>query len=120
MENAYSTEMTFVRKANNGHQLVFEDEYGYQYKMSTKHFRNNMSPRSRNLYTTTNGFPIEGKCYSIYLYHDTQTIALDKNVYLWECSGRGNKSNSVGEAYGNLGCSIINLGFAIWDYIHRD
>ena len=112
MANGYATEMTFVKTANNGNQLVFVADNGHRYKMSFTHFLENMSPKNKMIYTKAGGLPIVGQSYSVYLYPDTGHIALDKSVYLWErrerdyssysYSGRGyrgrkHRSKDIGE-----------------------
>lgn len=67
MSNAESTKMTFVKDKNHGNQLVFEDNFGNRYRMSTKHFQSNMNSRSRTLYTSSDGLPIEEMKYRYYI-----------------------------------------------------
>ena len=84
MANGYATEMTFVKTANNGNQLVFEADNGHRYKMSFTHFLENMSPKNKMIYTKAGGLPIVGQSYRVFLYPDTGHIALDRSVYLLE------------------------------------
>ncbi len=129
MANGYPTEMTFVKTANNGNQLIFEDVYGRRYKMSHKHFLENMSSRNKVIYTKAGGLPFVGQSYSVYLYPDTGYISLDKSVYLWErqendyssfsYSGGGyrgskHRNKDLGEVSVDLGCALYNLIREIW------
>ncbi len=124
MANGYPTEMTFIKTANNGNQLVFEDVDGCRYKMSHRHFLENMSPRNKVIYTRAGGLPFVGQAYSVYLYSDSGNIALDKSVYLWEPrdasdfsysykgSGfsRGKKKNyDIGKTSTDFACALISL-----------
>lgn len=140
MNNAESTKMTFVKETNHGNQLVFEDVLGKRYKMSTKHFMSNMNSHSRLKYANAEGLPISGMTYSVILYTDTNSIALDRKVYLWELQRnkhtsigktrsyrdyvrydqRRKKPTTTGEAVGGLIFSLFELGSAIWDYVYED
>ena len=122
MSNAESTKMTFVKETNHGNQLVFEDNFGNRYRMSTKHFQSNMNSRSRTLYTSSDGLPIEGMKYNVILYSDTRRIALDRNEYLWEHSYTSSYShpNRTGEAVTNLIFSIGRLGYIVWKSLKDD
>lgn len=129
MANGYATEMTFVKTANNGSQLVFVADDGHRYKMSFTHFLKNMSPKNKMIYTKAGGLPIVGQSYSVYLYPDTGHIALDKSVYLWErCErdyssysyggggyrGRKHRSKDIGEVGVDLGAALYVLFREIW------
>lgn len=138
--NLESRKMTFIKETNHGNQLVFEDVLGNRYKMSTKHFQSNMNSHSRLKYVNAEGFPISGMTYSVILYTDTNSIALDRKVYLWEprrnkpasigetrsyrdfvrCAQRRKMPTTTGEAVGGLIFSLFELGSAIWDYVHED
>ena len=124
MANGYATEMTFVKTANNGNQLVFVADNGLRYKMSFTHFLENMSPKNKMIYTKAGGLPIVGQSYSVYLYPDTGHIALDKSVYLWErrerdyssysysgggYRGRKHRSKDVGEVGADFGAALYVL-----------
>lgn len=129
MANGYATEMTFVKTANNGNQLVFVADNGHRYKMSFTHFLENMSPKNKVIYTKAGGLPIVGQSYSVYLYPDTGHIALDRSVYLWErrerdyssysysgggYRGRKHRSKDIGEVSVDFGCALYNLFREIW------
>lgn len=129
MANGYATEMTFVKTANNGNQLVFEADNGHRYKMSFTHFLKNMSPKNKMIYTKAGCLPIVGQSYSVYLYPDTGHIALDKSVYLWErCErdyssysyggggyrGRKHRSKDIGEVGVDFGAALYVLFREIW------
>lgn len=129
MANGYATEMTFVKTANNGNQLVFVADNGHRYKMSFTHFLENMSPRNKAIYTKAGGLPIVGHLYSVYLYPDTGHIALDKSVYLWErrekdyssysysgggYRGRKHRSKDIGDVSVDFGCALYILFREIW------
>ena len=129
MANGYATEMTFVKTANNGNQLVFVADNGHRYKMSFTHFLENMSPKNKMIYTKAGGLPIVGQSYRVYLYLDTGHIALDKSVYLWErrerdyssysysgggYRGRKHRSKDIGEVGADLGAALYVLFREIW------
>lgn len=126
MANGYPKQMTFVKTANNGNQLIFEDVYGRRYKMSHRHFLENMSPRNKVAYTKAGGLPIVGRSYSVYLYPDSGNIALDSSVYLWErrekdysysgggYRGRKYRSKDIGEVSVDFGCALYNLFREVW------
>lgn len=129
MANGYATEMTFVKTANNGNQLVFVADNGHRYKMSFTHFLENMSPKNKMIYTKAGGLPIVGQSYSVYLYPDTGHIALDKSVYLWErrerdyssysysgggYRGRKHRSKDIGEVGADFGAALYLLFREIW------
>ena len=129
MANGYATEMTFVKTANNGNQLVFEADNGHRYKMSFTHFLENMSPKNKMIYTKAGGLPIVGQSYRVFLYPDTGHIALDRSVYLWErrerdyysCSysgggyrGRKHRSKDIGEVGADFGVALYLLFREIW------
>lgn len=129
MANGYPKQMTFVKTANNGNQLIFEDVYGRRYKMSHRHFLENMSSRNKVIYTKAGGLPIEGQAYSVYLYPDSGNIALDRSVYLWErrerdyssysysgggYRGRKHRSKDIGEVSVDFGCALYNLFREVW------
>ena len=129
MANGYATEMTFVKTANNGNQLVFVADNGLRYKMSFTHFLENMSPKNKMIYTKAGGLPIVGQSYSVWLYPDTGHIALDRSVYLWErrerdyssysysgggYRGRKHRSKDIGEVGADLGAALYVLFREIW------
>ena len=129
MANGYATEMTFVKTANNGNQLVFEADNGHRYKMSFTHFLENMSPKNKMIYTKAGGLPIVGQSYRVFLYPDTGHIALDRSVYLWErrerdyssysysgggYRGRKHRSKDIGEVGADLGAALYVLFREIW------
>ena len=129
MANGYATEMTFVKTANNGNQLVFVADNGHRYKMSFTHFLENMSPKNKMIYTEAGGLPIVGQSYSVYFYPDTGHIALDKSVYLWErrerdyssysyggggYRGRKHRSKDIGEVGVDFGAALYVLFREIW------
>ena len=129
MANGYATEMTFVKTANNGNQLVFVADNGHRYKMSFTHFLENMSPKNKMIYTKAGGLPIVGQSYSVYLYPDTGHIALDRSVYLWErrerdsssysysgggYRGRKYRSKDIGEVGADFGAALYVLFREIW------
>ena len=129
MANGYATEMTFVKTANNGNQLVFVADNGHRYKMSFTHFLENMSPKNKMIYTKAGGLPIVGQSYRVYLYLDTGHIALDRSVYLWErrerdyssysysgggYRGRKHRSKDIGELGADFGVALYLLFREIW------
>ena len=129
MANGYATEMTFVKTANNGNQLVFEADNGHRYKMSFTHFLENMSPKNKMIYTKAGGLPIVGQSYRVFLYPDTGHIALDRSVYLWErrerdyssysyigggYRGRKHRSKDIGEVGADFGVALYLLFREIW------
>ena len=129
MANGYATEMTFVKTANNGNQLVFEADNGHRYKMSFTHFLENMSPKNKMIYTKAGGLPIVGQSYRVFLYPDTGHIALDRSVYLWERRerdyssysysgggyiGRKHRSKDIGEVGADFGVALYLLFREIW------
>ena len=129
MANGYATEMTFVKTANNGNQLVFVADNGLRYKMSFTHFLENMSPKNKMIYTKAGGLPIVGQSYRVYLYLDTGHIALDRSVYLWArrerdyssysysgggYRGRKHRSKDIGEVGVDFGVALYLLFREIW------
>lgn len=129
MANGYATEMTFVKTANNGNQLVFEADNGHRYKMSFTHFLENMSPKNKMIYTKAGGLPIVGQSYRVFLYPDTGHIALDRSVYLLErrerdyssysysgggYRGRKHRSKDIGEVGADFGVALYLLFREIW------
>lgn len=129
MANGYPTEMTFVKTANNGNQLVFVADNGHRYKMSFRHFLENMSPINKAIHTQAGGLPIVGQSYSVYLYPDSGNIALDRSVYLWKrherdnssysysgggYKGRRHRSKDIGKVGADFGAALYLLFREIW------